>query len=78
MPSIYVSIRTGNKLERRPNLFYWHGRYFNGLIDKKTNALYDDPEDSLADFAQQPEFHSLARGYIKKLEENERENSSKT
>ena len=42
----YVVASTGNVLERRESMFYWRGRYFPGLVDPKTNALYDDPEDS--------------------------------
>lgn len=42
----YVSKSTGNLLERQPKQFYFRKRYFSGLVDVKSNALYDDPEDS--------------------------------
>ncbi|MEK0324860.1 MAG: hypothetical protein QQN63_04070 [Nitrosopumilus sp.] len=45
----YKSIRTGNLLERRSGMFYWHDRWFSGLVDVEVNALYDDPEDSFMD-----------------------------
>ena len=44
----YVCVKTGNTLERKANMFFWRGRYFTGLVDVKTNALYDDPSDSFA------------------------------
>jgi len=50
----YRSVATGNLLERRPNQFYWRGRYFPGLVDVKANALYDHPEDSFNAFASIP------------------------
>ena len=42
----YRSVKTGNLLHRSPDQFYWKGEWFHGLVDIKTNALYDDPEDS--------------------------------
>ncbi len=60
---IYRSVSTGNLLERRPNMFYWRGRYFSGLVDVKTNALYDDPEDSFNEFAFIP--RAIDQGLIK-------------
>ena len=30
-------------------MFYWHDRWFSGLVDVEVNALYDDPEDSFMD-----------------------------
>lgn len=32
--SHYVSVSTGNKLERRPGMFYWRGVTFHGLMDR--------------------------------------------
>jgi hypothetical protein len=42
----YVVASSGNVLERRESMFYWRGRYFPGLVDVETNALYDHPDDS--------------------------------
>ena len=39
-----MKVKNGNKLERKPGMFFWRGRYFHGLVTD--NALYDDPEDS--------------------------------
>lgn len=44
-------------------MFYWRGRYFSGLVDVKTNALYDDPEDSFNEFAFIP--RAIDQGLIK-------------
>lgn len=44
----YISVATGNKLERKPNMFAWRGQSFHGLVDFDANTLYDDPEDSFA------------------------------
>lgn len=59
----YVCVATGNILERRPNMFYWRGRYFPGLVDVKTNGLYDDPEDSFNEHVHIPK--SIDEGLIK-------------
>jgi len=38
----------GRPLMRQPNMFFWRGQYFHGLMDVERNALYDDPDDSFA------------------------------
>ena len=45
----YRSIKSGNLLVRRPNMFHWRGTFFSVLVDIESNALYDDPEDSFAE-----------------------------
>lgn len=48
VPKEYRVVATGVRLVREPNMFYWRGRNFSGLVDVNKNALYDDPEDSFA------------------------------
>lgn len=38
------------KLEVWPNMFYWRGRSFSGLVNPETKALYDNPEDSFMEY----------------------------
>ena len=38
--------KCGTAMERRPNMFYWRGRFFHGLVCVPCNALWDDPTDS--------------------------------
>ena len=38
--------KCGTALERRPNMFYWRGQFFHGLVCPPCNALWDDPTDS--------------------------------
>jgi hypothetical protein len=58
----YYSVKTGNKLTRRPNCFYWRGRSFSGLVDEKANALYDDPEDCFMEAVTgKPQTHELIK-----------------
>lgn len=42
----YMATVTGNLLVYRPNMFYWQGESFPGLVDEEANALYDHPGDS--------------------------------
>ena len=58
----YKSTKTGAILERRPNMFYFRGDYFPGLVDVHANALHDDPENSFADAVSIPS--SLDQGLI--------------
>jgi hypothetical protein len=44
----WISVKTGNVLVRKPEMFYFRGVSFHGLVDEKANALYDDPDDSFA------------------------------
>ena len=60
--STYKSTSTGAKLERRPNMFYYRGEYFPGLVDIHANTLHDDPENSFADAVSIPS--SIAQGLI--------------
>ncbi len=62
----YSAANTGNRLERRADMFYWRGRYFSGLIDAEANALYDDPADSFA--AAVGIESSLAKGLIQRID----------
>jgi hypothetical protein len=59
----YISVATGNLLDRRENQFYWKGRYFPGLVDVKANGLYDDPDDSFNAHVSIPT--SIEQGLIK-------------
>jgi len=45
----YKSVKTGNVLEIKENMFYWRKRYFKGLVDVEEKDGYDCPEDSFAD-----------------------------
>jgi len=64
----YICVKNGHILVREPAKFYWRGRIFHGLIDKETNALYDDPEDSfMTHVTGTPE--SLALGLIKRVDD---------
>lgn len=38
--------KCGAPQEVRPNMFYWRGRYFSGLVCVPCNSLRDNPEDS--------------------------------
>jgi hypothetical protein len=44
----YISVKTGNTLARKSDMFYFRGTSFSGLVDEDAGALYDDPEDSFA------------------------------
>jgi len=35
-----------HNLEIKPNMFYWRGKYFSGLVCKECNSLFDNPKDS--------------------------------
>ena len=49
MSKTYKSVKTGNILVVKPDMFFWRGSYFTGLVDEEANALYDNPEDSFAE-----------------------------
>jgi hypothetical protein len=34
-----------------PGTMYWRGRYFAGLVCKDCNGLWDNPDDSMFDYA---------------------------
>lgn len=40
-------------IEVRPNMFYWRGRWFSGLVDIENNALYDNPDDSFLEYVKE-------------------------
>lgn len=46
MSAVSICKKCGTALERRPNMFYWRGRFFHGLVCTPCNALWDDPTDS--------------------------------
>jgi len=39
-------------LEVREKMFYWRGRWFTGLVDPETNALFDNPDDSFMNYVR--------------------------
>ena len=38
--------KCSHQLVRKPEMFYWRGRFFHGMVCEECNALYDDAEDS--------------------------------
>ena len=46
MSDVRACDKCGGTLERRPNMFYWRGCFFHGLVCVPCNALWDDPTDS--------------------------------
>lgn len=44
--------RKKGQLEVRRNMFYWRGKWFSGLVDPDTNALYDNPDDSFLEYVR--------------------------
>jgi len=38
--------KCGSTLVRKPNMFFWRGTWFQGLVCEVCNSLWDDPEDS--------------------------------
>lgn len=63
----YKSVKTGEVLEVLKNKMCWRGRYFSGLVDVKNHALYDNPEDSFADYVGMES--SLSLGLIEEVKD---------
>ena len=68
MNPVYVSVKTGNVLVRKPGMFFWRGRWFHGLVDVDVKDLYDDPADDFS--AHVGLTSSMSKGLIKLQDEN--------
>ncbi len=58
----YISTKTGNLLAVKKDAFSFRGMRFSGLVDPETEALYDNPNDSLARYLKMPD--ALDKGLI--------------